>query len=248
MLALRQSGAFGAAGASIDPQVQARIPRQIMQYWDQRHPPRDIADLMRTWVETHPGYQYCRFDDTAAREYLTTHFPEAVLNAYQCASHPAQKSDLFRLAYLFREGGWYVDADDRCVGNLSAISRPNAELNVYQEQYATLGNNFLGCIPGEPVIERALTLAVETVNRGDSDAIWLATGPGLLTRAFAEVLVEQGAAWRDWLQARCILERSELSNVSWPHSISRYKDTRRGWLRSVFRSRTAGRTSPRSHD
>jgi hypothetical protein len=107
----------------------------------------------------------------------------------------------------------------------------------YQEQYATLGNNFLGCVPGEPVIERALTVALGALTRGDSEAIWLATGPGLLTRAFGEVLVAQGVGWRDWLQSRCILERSELSTVSWPHSISGYKDTRRGWLRSVFKSR-----------
>jgi mannosyltransferase OCH1-like enzyme len=37
----------------------------------------------------------------------------------RAAAHPAQKSDLFRLAYLFREDGWYIDADDRCLGNLS---------------------------------------------------------------------------------------------------------------------------------
>ena len=248
MLALRQSGALALTDVAIDPQVQPRIPRKLIQYWDQRHPPRDIADLMRTWVETHPGYQYCRFDDTAAREYLIAHYPEAVLNAYHCATHPAQKSDLFRLAYLFREGGWYVDADDRCVGNLSTIAQPNAQLIVYQEQYATLGNNFMGCIAGEPVIGHALNLAVETLNRGDSEAIWLATGPGLLTRAFAEILASQGAAWQDWLQHRRVLDRKELSHVSWPHSISRYKDTRRGWLRSVFKSRKAARISLTEHD
>ena len=106
----------------------------------------------------------------------------------------------------------------------------------------------MGCIAGEPVIGHALSLAVETLNRGDSEAIWLATGPGLLTRAFAEVLVEQGAAWRAWLQTRCILDRSELSNVSWPHSILRYKDTHRGWLRSAFKSLQAARMSLRRED
>ena len=239
MLALRQSGAFVTAASTTETSSAPLIPRKIVQYWDQECPPEDIAELLHTWVEAHPDYQYRRFDDTAARDYLMSHYPETALKAYRRATHPAQASDLFRLAYLFREGGFYIDADDRCVGHLSAITAPDVVLVTYQEQYATLGNNFLGCIPGEPVIGRALTLAVESLARGDPDTIWLATGPGLLTRAFAEVLAEQGAAWRDWLRARRILDRTELAAVSWPHSISRYKNTRRGWLRSVFKNTIA---------
>jgi mannosyltransferase OCH1-like enzyme len=243
MLALRQSGARRAAASSTETASTPLIPRKIVQYWDQTSPPDSIAELLRSWVEAHPGYQYCRFDNTSARDYLATHYSDAVLKAYRSASHPAQKSDLFRLAYLYREGGWYIDADDRCVGNLSEITAEDAVLIAYQEQYATVGNNFLGCVPEEPVIECALTLAVETLMRGDSDAIWLATGPGLVTRAFAEILVKQGAAWRNWLQARRILDRNELSKVSWPHGISFYKSTRRGWLQSVFKRRIGGQRS-----
>jgi mannosyltransferase OCH1-like enzyme len=211
-----------------------------MQYWDQTNPPAGITQLLRTWVESHPGYSYCRFDDTTAREYLGSHYPETILNAYRRASHPAQKSDLFRLAYLFREGGFYVDADDRCVGSLASIVPRDAVFLLYQEQYATLGNNFIGCIAEDPVIGRALTLAVEALLSGDSDTIWLATGPGLMTRAFAQVLVGQGTAWRDWLRTRRVFDRGELSAVSWPHSISLYKTTRRGWLNNRF-SRIAPR-------
>ncbi|MGO8858678.1 MAG: tetratricopeptide repeat protein, partial [Steroidobacteraceae bacterium] len=241
LLALRQSGAFSAATPVSDmpKSSEPMIPRKIMQYWDQTTPPKGIAELLSTWVEAHPGYQYCRFDNASARAYLRSNYPEDVLRAYRRASHPAQASDLFRLAYLFREGGFYVDADDRCVGHLSSITPANALLIAYQEQFATLGNNFLGCVPGEPVIGRALSLAVEALNRGDNDTLWLATGPGLLTRAFAEVLAAKGAAWPEWLQTRRILDRKNLADVSWPHSILRYKNTRQGWLRSAFKSRTA---------
>jgi tetratricopeptide (TPR) repeat protein len=140
MLALRQSGIFKIApGASMTQTLSVpTIPQKIMQYWDQKSPPEDIAKLLSTWVGVHPGYQYCRFDDAAARGYLATHHPQAVLNAYRRATHPAQASDLFRLAYLFREGGFYIDADDRCVGHLSAITAPEVVLVTYQEQYATL--------------------------------------------------------------------------------------------------------------
>jgi tetratricopeptide (TPR) repeat protein len=243
MLALRQSGAFGsAAELAADTQGALTIPRKIMQYWDQKNPLDEVTRLLRTWVEAHPGYAYSRFDNMAAREYLAAHYAKEVLNAYRQARHPAQASDLFRLAYLLREGGFYIDADDRCVGNLATISAPGFVLIGYQEQYATLGNNFLACTPGEAVIEHALKLAVESLNRGDSDAIWLATGPGLLTRAFTEILSTQGTDWRPWLQQRRILDRNELAKVSWSHSISQYKNTRRSWLRSAFKARPPSQT------
>jgi tetratricopeptide (TPR) repeat protein len=240
MLALRQSGAFESTGdGAVDTRTAPTIPRKIMQYWNQTTPLDEITRLLRTWVDAHPGYAYCRFDNTTARDYLVAHYPKEVLNAYRHARHPAQASDLFRLAYLLREGGFYIDADDRCVGHLATVTIPGIVFIGYQEQYATLGNNFLGCMPGEAVIERALALAVESLNRGDSEAIWLATGPGLLTRAFTEVLTNQGAEWRTWLERRGILDRNELSAVSWSHSISQYKNTGRSWLRSAFKSRLA---------
>jgi mannosyltransferase OCH1-like enzyme len=242
MVALRQSGAFAGAGkTSTAIDTAPTIPRKIMQFWDQTNPLDEITRLLRTWVETHPGYAYCRFDNATARDYLGAHYPKEVLSAYRHARHPAQASDLFRLAYLLREGGFYIDADDRCVGPLATVTTPGIILIGYQEQYATLGNNFLGCMPGEAVIGRALMLAVETLNRGDSEAIWLATGPGLLTRAFTDILTQQGTEWRTWLEPRRILDRNELSAVSWSHSISGYKNTRRSWLRSAFSSRPASK-------
>lgn len=242
MQALREAGVFEPAAQNAIQSSTMQIPRKIMQYWDQRDPPAGIVQLLHTWVDAHPGFTYSRFDDATAREYLVAQHPQSVLNAYRRASHPAQKSDLFRLAYLFREGGFYVDADDRCIGSLASIVPRDAVFTGYQEQYATLGNNFIGCLPGDAVIGRALALAVETLRDGDADTIWLATGPGLMTRAFAEVLVAQDGGWREWLSTRRIFDRREVSAVSWPHSISLYKTTRRGWLNHRFR-RTAQRIS-----
>jgi tetratricopeptide (TPR) repeat protein len=237
LLSLRQAGELEPGPDAKAQTAPVQIPRKLIQFWDQPRPPEAIARLMQSWADAHPDYEYRLFDNLAARQYLTAYYPPEVLSAYRRATHPAQASDLFRLAFLHREGGFYIDADDRCVGHLSAVTNANAAFIVYQEQYATLGNNFIGCVPGEPTIGRALELAVECLNSGDPDNIWLGTGPGLLTRAFANVLSSEGSSWREWLRKRCIMERGQLIEVSWPHSISRYKETRRGWLRSTFKGR-----------
>jgi tetratricopeptide (TPR) repeat protein len=231
LMTLRALGRLAPMPPPAEP-TPSPIPARLVQYWDQEEPPKDIIRLMHTWSEAHRDYEYCRFDDHSARAYLGAHYTASVSDAYAQAKHPAQASDIFRLAYLYREGGFYADADDRCVGVLSSLVPAHA-LMVYQEQYGTLGNNFIGCVPGEPVIGRALTLAVESLNRGDTDSIWLATGPGLLTRAFAELLAEQGSEWSGWLKTRRILDRCQLSQVSIPHYAARYKQTSRSWLRSL---------------
>jgi tetratricopeptide (TPR) repeat protein/mannosyltransferase OCH1-like enzyme len=240
MLTLRQQGAFEYASPAnaVTPGSTSSIPAKIMQFWDRSRPPTAVSELLRTWSDTHPDHEYRRFDKTSARAYLAANYPIEVGRAFHRARHPAQASDIFRLAYLLREGGFYVDADDRCVGHLSNVAPANLQFIVYQEHFASLGNNFIGCVPDEPIIDRAFNLAVEAMNRGDNEAIWLSTGPGVLTRAFAEVFAAQGKAWQDWLQHRRILDRRDLFEVSWPNSILNYKNTRLSWLNRMFKSRS----------
>lgn len=246
LLALRQAGALAGAPTAAPTQdrsragAPARIPRRIVQYWNGTVPPAAVTVLLHTWVEAHPGYLYCRHDDATARAYLDAHHAPEVLHAYRRAAHPAQASDIFRLAWLQREGGFYVDADDRCLGHLLDVTPADACFLAYQEIYATVGNNFIACVPDEPVITRALNLAVEAMERGDADSIWLATGPGLLTRAYAQELAAQGADWAQWLITHPVLDRSELARVASPHGVLQYKNTRRGWLQRDFKSLRRG--------
>jgi tetratricopeptide (TPR) repeat protein len=228
MLALRQSG-FLQAHAAADSTEVCAIPKRIMQFWDQPEPPPGIARLMTGWAEAHPDFEYRKFDNQGARRYLAEHYPEEVLRAYRRVWHPAQASDLFRLAYLLREGGFYVDADDRCVGNLCSLLAAPTAFIAAQEQYATIGNNFLGCAPRDAAIQSALESAVEGLNRGDSDNIWLATGPGLLTRCLAKSFTDETSDSRGWFQHRIVLDRPNILQILSPHQIAAYKRTFKSW-------------------
>jgi len=70
---------------------------------------------------------------------------------------------------------------------------------------------------------------VTAVNRGDSDILWLRTGPGLLSRAFARCFV----AGAD-LRGTMVLERHELRRHVAPHVPAAYKRTARHWVRDLF--------------
>lgn len=242
LVALRQAGLLEASGPAQPAAGPWLIPRCIVQYWDSPRPPADLGALMQSWCDLNSDFEYRLFDDRAARDFLRHQAPE-VLQAYRRSREPAQKADIFRLAWLFEHGGYYVDADDRCLGAIDTIVPAHATLAMYQEDIASIGNNFIGVAPRHAVIGRALQLAVTAVNRGDRDLLWFSTGPGLLTRAFAETLANSGTDCSVGLRGIVVLERTQLRRISVSHCSAAYKQTKRHWNKSSFarvRPRPAG--------
>jgi tetratricopeptide (TPR) repeat protein len=238
-VALRQAGCMPSGTGD---EAVATIPKRIAQYWDSAEPPRDIARMMQSWRRQNPAHIHEIFDDAAAKAFIMQRFPIDVVRAYQRARHPAQRADIFRLAYLSAEGGFYADADDNCLCPLDSFVGPGTTLFLSQENYGTIGNNFMGAVPGHPVIERALALVTEAMNRGDADLLWLSTGPGLLTRAFAHVFVGLVPDAGDWLRHAIVREFSDLQRDVACHCPARYKRTDRHWSRrSQQRSVAAAR-------
>lgn len=175
----------------------------------------------------------CGSTTNSAWEFLKQHDLNATMQALQRAREPAQKADLIRLAYLAIEGGFYMDADDRCITPLPHFLPQDASFIAFQEDYGTLGNNFLGAAPEHPVIVRALELATEALLRGDGDFLWLSTGPGLLTRAFCQILTQEDAAGVSSLRA-AIFDMGYVQRHVGIHCPLAYKKSARHWSRSSF--------------
>jgi tetratricopeptide (TPR) repeat protein len=238
LVAMRQLGRFcgwllDSTAENSAPSAKARIPRRIVQYWDAPSPPDSVVEMMQSWRDMHPGWDYQRFDDELARQFLAARHPPEVLQAYANASHPAQKADLFRLAYLSVEGGFYVDADDRAVAHVETIVPDHVKFAGYQEDLGSLGNNFLGAASGHPVIKHALRMAVLAVNRGDRDFLWLSTGPGLMSRVFAQFLVDPTTA-DELFRRTLLLERGELTRAVAIHCRLHYKKSGLHWHNGAF--------------
>jgi tetratricopeptide (TPR) repeat protein len=236
LIAMRQAG-FLAREPVFRPPTGRTIPHRIVQYWDAPEPPPEIGELMDSWRRMHPNYAYARYDDAAAQRFLAAHHPPAVLNAYRRAREPAQKSDVFRLAALAVDGGFYADADDCCLAPIHAFVPPDAGFVAYQEDYGTVANNFLGVAAGHSVIALALRDAVEAISRGDHDLIWLSSGPGLLTRAFCQIIC-QGDLGEVARSQTAILDLNAIQNHVGFHCPVRYKKTKKHWSRSSFATPT----------
>ncbi|WP_416357279.1 tetratricopeptide repeat protein [Aureimonas phyllosphaerae] len=215
------------------------VPRAIHQFWTDDAVPADVAAYMATWRDLNPGFTHRVWSEREAAGWLAAYGPPATAAAFARAREPAMKADLFRLALLAREGGVWVDADDRCLRPIAPLLQRGAGLLAYQEDLGSVGNNVLAARPGHPLVLRALAQASEAVNRGDGDILWLATGPGLLTRVWVDALARPSSGEAD---DALLLERAEcLAHVA-IHCLAAYKASERHWSRTAFgRGRRAKR-------
>src|SRR6266704_6479207 len=93
-------------------------PRTIVQFWhDLGHLPPDVEECVGSWTvwETR-GFEHRLFDERTAGAFISASLSARHARAFERCYHPAMQADYFRLCYVLVEGGFYVDADDVCVG------------------------------------------------------------------------------------------------------------------------------------
>ena len=105
LIAMRQAGRLTPLTRSPD---HSPIPRRIAQYWNEADVPGDVLALMHTWRDAHQDHEFLLFNADSAQNFLCEHYTKDVVSAYRCTREPAQKADLFRLAFLFAKGGYYA--------------------------------------------------------------------------------------------------------------------------------------------
>lgn len=97
------------------------IPRIVHQTWYEmievnQYP--NFSRLTESWKQE--GWEYRFYNDDDARNFLQTHFPIEVLEAFDILIPGAFKADLFRYCVLFIHGGIYADADVLLTANLES--------------------------------------------------------------------------------------------------------------------------------
>ena len=185
---------YWAATRAIRP-VPRRFPARLFQYWD-AEPPRQVTALLHRCERCCRaiGFDHVLFDDRAARDFLAGLDP-VYRRAYDAAPHPAMKSDLIRLCFLYREGGAYLDADMVLRDNAADLLDFADTLLVAKwtsHGRRNLPNWFFAAPAGHPFLDRAMTATARSIldhcatsPQTALKGILQVSGPGLFTRAFA---------------------------------------------------------------
>ncbi len=105
---VQKSAVFKKRHGTID------IPKVIIQFWHNLDDvPEDVQECLDSWKSLiQQGFRRVIFDDRAARNFIHERFGAKHVAAFDLCSHPAMRCDYFRLCYLLKVGGFYVDADE----------------------------------------------------------------------------------------------------------------------------------------
>lgn len=124
----------------IRPPLYARdpsrlIPKIIHQTWFEDVTPEKYPNMSRL-IESfkQSGWSYVFYTDEEAQNFLSTHFPPEVRQAYDALRPGAFKADLFRYCALLIHGGVYADMDIMLETNLDLAVGPDIGFMVPQDE------------------------------------------------------------------------------------------------------------------
>lgn len=144
------------------------IPRIVHQTWFEpvtkdKYP--NMSRLIESFKQS--GWEYRFYDDDQALEFLSTHFPPEVREAYESMIPGAFKADLFRYCTLLINGGVYADMDvilesnldaavDKDIGFMVPIDEPGSPVN----RRMCLWNGFIASAPAHPFLAKVIEYVV----------------------------------------------------------------------------------------
>ena len=229
------------------------IPNAIVQFWHNlRQLPYDVEECIASWARWETsGFTHRLFDEHAAKAFIGGSLGTQHECAFERCYHPAMQADYFRLCYLLVEGGFYIDADDVCIGadiswlfedgrlklqplcydiGSGAMVKPSVFLcpNAYDPNWIFyFNNNPLAASRGHPIIERALSQAtnlLELAGENELPEIQTATGPGNLSKSIFDLgSTSKGGVEDDLVVLR---DWDSLAVSRWPLS---YRGDARNW-------------------
>ena len=188
-----------------------RIPKRIIQTGKQPEQPLPNRAMMANIRLLNPDYEYLFFDDEEVRRFIQQEFPQH-RQIFDSFRFPIQRYDFFRYLAVYRYGGFYLDLDMMMASGLSSLLEHDCVfpfegltlspfLRTHHSMDWEIGNYAFGAAPGHPFLEAV----IENCVRAQKDPSWVkpmmrglpylfrdeflvlnTTGPGLLSRTFAE--------------------------------------------------------------
>jgi hypothetical protein len=167
---------FITKSLTVRPPLYARdpsrlIPRIIHQTWFEDVTPEKYPNMSRL-IESfkQSGWEYKFYTDDESVNFLSTHFPPEVRQAYDALRPGAFKADLFRYCVLLIHGGVYADMDIMLETNLDLAVANDVGFMVPQDEPGTpvnhrmcLWNGFIAAAPGHPFLAKVIETVVNNV-------------------------------------------------------------------------------------
>lgn len=228
------------------------IPRVIVQYWhDLNALPDDVEACLESWRELEQcGFERRIFDDAHATSFIAENFPSDCVEAFGRCYHPAMRCDYFRLCYILKRGGFYVDADEVYQGTecdslfederiklqplcydmrtdqMVAPEEFLIDTEVSSSRIFYVNNNPIIAPPGHELVRSALWRSTRILLRGsERPEIQSTTGPGNLSASLVHHVCRMQRTNRGW-DFSLLRDWQSISVCEWFLS---YRNDERNW-------------------
>ncbi len=147
------------------------IPRLVHQTYFEDITPDTYPNMSRlTESFKQSGWDYKFYTDEMSLDFLSTHFPPEVREAYETLRPGAFKADLFRYCVLLIHGGVYSDVDILLETNLDVAIGPDVGFIVPHDMpghgvdtVMCLWNGFIAAAPGHPFLAQIVETVVNNI-------------------------------------------------------------------------------------
>jgi mannosyltransferase OCH1-like enzyme len=160
------------------------IPKIIHQFWVGPKPPP--MALIQTWRDAHPDWIHLLW----TQELLDEAFPDGLYNQkhYDAMCEWNGKCDIARWEILLHYGGFFLDADARCLAPLDDYLLANDSFSCYENELARPGLIAAGYV-GATQHNALMRLLVDELHAKDPATLsspgtllaWETVGPSFLT-------------------------------------------------------------------
>lgn len=144
------------------------IPQTIHQIWvpPGQDIPAQYLQGIRSWLDMHPNWDYKLWTDEDLHWLTRRDLYNQALELVPSDAVGQFRADIARYEILLRFGGLYVDIDTVCLRPVGEALVGHNEFAAWEDQN-WVGNTYLGCTPGHPVMEKLVAGLRDSVRRAN---------------------------------------------------------------------------------
>jgi len=172
--------------------IDVKIPKNIMQTWKTKDVPEHWATSPKGIAKHMSSWKYTLMTDEDNRNFIEKHFPD-FLPYYDNFEYGIQRADAIRYAWLYVNGGLYLDLDIQVIKPLDELFVEDKEIYVVKSGnfagYYT--NAMMASKPGSKIMLaciEAMKKGYATWNVGKHLKVMYSTGPLMLSKVIKKFI------------------------------------------------------------
>lgn len=155
------------------------IPKKIYQTHKDYELPEETKRLMHRLISLNTDFEYVFMDNDECDKFISDNFEEDFVNMYRNLPLDIMRSDVWRVAVIYINGGVYCDTDVYCLRNLSNLIEER-DIVFFTESSGGTSNFFFAASPKNRVLKAVLNIFLkeQTIAR-DTKSDWMVQNFGM---------------------------------------------------------------------